>query len=183
MCEARRWQVSLHLGMGPLHHVCDSGTKKELIWPHERLRYDPRTEIEITSVVAATENPRHFICERDGVRTKAVSGERTPDGPLLQYITGGGTGLTSSKFDRWGLGAPSRLVNGRCTGRLGDGLTRRRARSNLRSCLRWVWGRGSHQELNGANSTASNECMGQRKGDESVRKRDSERRESRHIQY
>jgi len=24
---ARRWQVSLHHGMGPVHHLCDSGIK------------------------------------------------------------------------------------------------------------------------------------------------------------
>ena len=62
--------------------------KKELIRLNERPKDDPRTDIETPhvleapSVVAATENPRNIIRQRDRVRAKAVSEELTSDGSL-----------------------------------------------------------------------------------------------------
>ena len=79
----RRWQVSLHPGWDHcIVSVMAEQKHYELIRPHQSLKDDLRTDIETPSVVAATENPRYVIRERDGGRAKAVSGERTPDGSL-----------------------------------------------------------------------------------------------------
>ena len=46
-----------------------------MIRPHESLKDGLHTDIVTSSVVAATESPRHVIRERDGVSAKAVSGK------------------------------------------------------------------------------------------------------------
>ena len=116
--------------------------------PHERLKDDPRTNIETPHiletplVVAATENPRHVICERDRVRAKSMSGEQTPDGSLAPIHHGRRRRLDVHRIrqarDRANPG--ERLVDRRCTGRLGDGLARGRERGRAR--VRGCGGRG-----------------------------------------
>ena len=96
--------------------------------------------------LAATENPRHIIPERDGVRTKAVSGEPTSDGEPCSNKSWAEApaGRRSQKYE-----ATWRRRR-----------ARRRARLNLHSHLCWGWGGNArfhslrnYRALSGADST------------------------------
>ena len=98
----------------------------ELILPHERPKrtHGPKLKHQKSTVITATENLRHVIRERDGVRVQAVSGEPAPDGGLAPNIM-------------WWR----RLFDCRCMRRLLDGLARGGERS--RTCVSIYVGRGS----------------------------------------
>ena len=133
--------VSLHRGMGPLYRLCDGGIKKinhELIWPNERLKrahvpilkHHTSSKLEKSSVVAATENPRHIIRELEGVRAKAASGKPTLDGSHVSIHHGRRCQLDVHSIQQAGDGVKTggRLVNCGFTGRRGDDLARGRER-------------------------------------------------------
>ena len=94
VCATWWWQVALHLGMRPLHRLCEriiTSSAGHYATPRAAVA---RTDIEAPhvletpSVIAAAEYPCHIVHEGDGVCAKAMGGERAPDRSLAPIHRG-----------------------------------------------------------------------------------------------